>query len=159
MRRLCSNVEAFMAVSLFFFFFDGIVCGWQGYGKCAAPVVQVQRRCHTVGAVESQYRILPCRDRAWRPCQVIKENKLIREVFCLALGFDLQCRTWRRSRAIMVRATDPSYEKNLELCKNSELESIKGLFGITRMMIEGNSENKNVFSADVASSLWGKQNA
>ena len=31
-----------------------------------------------------------------------------------------------------------------------------GLFGITRMMIEGNSEIKNVFTADVASSLWGK---
>ena len=25
------------------------------------------------------------RDRAWRPCQVIKENKLTWEVFCLAL--------------------------------------------------------------------------
>ena len=31
-----------------------------------------------------------------------------------------------------------------------------GLFGITRMMIEGNSEIKNVFSTDVASSLWEK---
>ena len=29
-------------------------------------------------------------------------------------------------------------------------------FGITRMMIEGNSEIKNVFPADVASSLWEK---
>ena len=34
-----------------------------------------------------------------------------------------------------------------------EFESIKGLFGITRTMIEGNSEIKNVFAADVASSL------
>ena len=51
---------------------------------------------------------------------------------------------------------DPSYEKNLELFKNSEFESIKGLFGITRMMIEGNSEIKKVFPADVASSLWEK---
>ena len=48
----------------------------------------------------------------------------------------------------------PSYEKNLELFKNSEFESIKGSFGITRMMIEGNSEIKNVFPADVVSSLW-----
>ena len=38
----------------------------------------------------------------------------------------------------------------------SEFENIKGLFGITRMMIEGNSEIKNVFLADVASSLWEK---
>ena len=50
----------------------------------------------------------------------------------------------------------PSYEKNLELFQNSEFENIKGLFGITRMMIEGNSEIQNVFPADVASSLWGK---
>ncbi len=34
--------------------------------------------------------------------------------------------------------------------------SIKGLFGITRMMIEGNSEIQTVFPADVASSLWEK---
>ena len=34
--------------------------------------------------------------------------------------------------------------------------SIKGLIGITRVMIEGNSEIKNVFPADVASSLWVK---
>ena len=52
---------------------------------------------------------------------------------------------------------DPSYEKNLELFKNSEFESIKGLFGITRLMIEGNSEIKNVLTADVASSLQEKQ--
>ena len=49
---------------------------------------------------------------------------------------------------------DPSYEKNLELSKNSEFEKIEGFSGITRMMIEGNSEIKNVFPADVASSLW-----
>ena len=48
---------------------------------------------------------------------------------------------------------DPSYEKNLELFENSEFENIKGLFGITRVMIEGNSEIKIVFPADVASSL------
>ena len=30
------------------------------------------------------------RDRGWRPCQVVKENKLTWEVFCLALGLDLQ---------------------------------------------------------------------
>ena len=46
---------------------------------------------------------------------------------------------------------DPSYEKNLELFKKSEFENIKGLFGIRRMMIEGHSEIKNVFPADVAS--------
>ena len=34
---------------------------------------------------------------------------------------------------------DPSHEKKIELFKNSELENIKGLFGISRMMIEGNS--------------------
>ena len=51
---------------------------------------------------------------------------------------------------------DPSNENNLEVFKNSEFENIKGLFSITRMMIEGNSEIKNVFSADVASSLWEK---
>ena len=51
---------------------------------------------------------------------------------------------------------DPSYKKNLELFKNSEFESIKGLFGINKMMIEGNSEINNVFYADVASSLWEK---
>ena len=51
---------------------------------------------------------------------------------------------------------DPSHEKKIELLKNSELENIKGLFGITRMIIEVNSEVKNVFPADVASSLWGK---
>ena len=45
---------------------------------------------------------------------------------------------------------DPSNEKNLELFKNSEFENINGLFGIPRMMIEGNSEKKNVFPADVA---------
>ena len=49
---------------------------------------------------------------------------------------------------------DSSHEKKMELFKNSELENIKGLFGISRMMIEGNSEVKKVFPADVASSLW-----
>ena len=51
---------------------------------------------------------------------------------------------------------DPGDEQNLKLFKNSEFESIKGLFGIATMMIEGNSEIKNVFLADVASSLWEK---
>ena len=63
---------------------------------------------------------------------------------------------WTRFMASSMQAVlhvDPSYEKNLELFKNSEFESIKGLFGITRLMIEGNSEIKNVFPADVASSL------
>ena len=64
---------------------------------------------------------------------------------------------WTRFVASSMQAAlhmDPSNERNLELFKNSEFESIKGLFGITRMMIEGNSEIKNVFPADVASSLW-----
>ena len=51
---------------------------------------------------------------------------------------------------------DPSYEKNSELFKNSEFENIKGLLGITKMVIERNSEIKNVFPADVVSSLWEK---
>ena len=46
---------------------------------------------------------------------------------------------------------DSSNENNMELFKNSEFENINGLFGITRMMIEGNSEKKkNVFPADIA---------
>ena len=40
---------------------------------------------------------------------------------------------------------DPSNEKSLELFKNSEFENINGLFGITRMMIEGNSEKKRMY--------------
>ena len=51
---------------------------------------------------------------------------------------------WTRFLASSMRAAlhmSPSYE------------SIKGVFGITSMMIEGISEIKNVFSADVASSL------
>ena len=42
-------------------------------------------------------------DRAWRPCHVIKQNKLIWEVFCLALGLELHSMV-EKSRA-MVRAT------------------------------------------------------
>ena len=41
---------------------------------------------------------------------------------------------------------DRSNEKNLELFKNSEFENINGLFGIPRMMIEGNSEKKECIS-------------
>ena len=55
---------------------------------------------------------------------------------------------WTQFMASSMQAAlhmDPSY---------SEFENIKGLFGITKMMIEGNSEIKNVFPADVASSLW-----
>ena len=51
---------------------------------------------------------------------------------------------WTRFMASSMQAAlhmDPSYEKNLELFKNSEFENIKCSFGITRMMIEGNSEN------------------
>ena len=42
----------------------------------------------------------------------------------------------------------------MEIFKNLVFENIKGLFGITKMMIDGNSEIENVFPADVASSLW-----
>ena len=52
---------------------------------------------------------------------------------------------------------DPCYEKNLELLKNFEFENIKELFGSTRMMIEGNSEIKNVFPANFTSLLWEKK--
>ena len=48
---------------------------------------------------------------------------------------------------------DSSYEKNLELFKNSEFENIKGLFGITRMMKEGNSDMMNVFPVDKSKSV------
>ena len=44
-----------------------------------------------------------------------------------------------------------NYSRILNLRTSNE-----GLFGITRMIIEVNSEVKNVFPADVASSLWGK---
>ena len=47
---LCSHVEVLMAGALLFV--DGIVCGWQGNGKRAAPFVQVQGRCHA-GAAET----------------------------------------------------------------------------------------------------------
>ena len=50
---------------------------------------------------------------------------------------------WTRFMASSMQAAlhmDPSNEKNLELFKNSEFQNINGLFGITRMMIEGNSE-------------------
>ena len=53
-------------------------------------------------------------------------------------------------------AHGPELRNEVELFKNSEFENIKGLFGLTRMIIEGNSEIKNVFLADVASSFKGK---
>ena len=55
---------------------------------------------------------------------------------------------WTRFMASSMLAAlhmDPSFEKNLELFKSSEFENIKGLFGITRMMIEGNSEIRMYF--------------
>ena len=55
---------------------------------------------------------------------------------------------WTRFMASSMHAAlrmDPCYEKKMELLQNSELENIKGLFGISRMIIEGNSEVKNVF--------------
>ena len=63
---------------------------------------------------------------------------------------------WTRFMASSMQTAfhmDPSYEKILELFKNSECDNIKGLFGITWIMIERSSEIKNVFPADVASSL------
>ena len=51
--------------------------------------------------------------------------------------------TWTRFVASSMQATldvNPSYEKNLEIFKNSEFESFMGLSSITRMMIGGNSE-------------------
>ena len=76
------------------------------------------------------------------------------------MNFDeMHISIWARFIASSMQAAlsmDPSYEKNLEVFKNSEFENIKGLFSITRMMIEGNSEIKNVFPGDVASSLWEK---
>ena len=67
--------------------------------------------------------------------------------------------TWTRFMASSMQAAlhmDPSCEKNMEIFKNCQFENIKGLFGLTRLMIEGNSEIKNVFPADVASSLQEK---
>ena len=52
---------------------------------------------------------------------------------------------------------DPNYEKNLEVFKNSEFENIKGLLGITKMMIEGNSEIKNAFSGTCCEFTVGKR--
>ena len=60
---------------------------------------------------------------------------------------------WTRCMASSMQAAfhmDPSHEKNLKLFKNFEFKNIHGLFGITRKLIEGNSEIKNVFP----SSLW-----
>ena len=70
--RCIFHYEAFMAVVLLLV--DGIVCEWQGYGKRAAPLVQVQRRCHALQRFTIGY-FNDRRDRAWRPCQVIKDNK------------------------------------------------------------------------------------
>ena len=48
------------------------------------------------------------------------------------------------------------YRQHCTWTRDTKKMGVKGLFGITRMMIEGNSEIKNVFPADVATSLWGK---
>ena len=42
-------------------------------------------------------------------------------------------------------AHGPELRKNLEIFKNSEFENIKGLFSITRMVIEENSELRMSF--------------
>ena len=79
----------------------------------------------------------------------------------ISLNFEkMHISIWTRFMASSMHAAlhmDHSYEKNLELCKISKLENIKVLFGITRMMIEGNWDIKNVFPADVAASLWEKK--
>ena len=61
------------------------------------------------------------RDRAWRPCQVIEENKLTWEVFCLALGLDLHSMV-EKSRA-MFRATrvDDVFDM---LCPNQKTRDV-----------------------------------
>ena len=53
---LCSHVEAFMAFALFV---DGIVCGRQGYGKRAAPIVSSTTKVPRVGTAETPYRLPP----------------------------------------------------------------------------------------------------
>ena len=66
----------------------------------------------------------------------------------ISINFEkMHISTWTRFKASSMQVAlrmDPKYERNLELFKNSELENIQGVFGITRMMIEGNSEIKNV---------------
>ena len=55
---------------------------------------------------------------------------------------------WTRFVASSMQAAlhmDPSYKENVEIIKNSEFENIKGLFSITRMMIEGTSELRTYF--------------
>ena len=49
---------------------------------------------------------------------------------------------------------DPNYAKNLEIFKNSEFENIESLFNVTKMMIAGNSEIKNIFPKDSANPSW-----
>ena len=61
------------------------------------------------------------RDRAWRPCQVIKENKLIWEVFCLALGLDL--RSMVEKSLAMVRATRVDNVFDM-LCPNQKTRDV-----------------------------------
>ena len=60
------------------------------------------------------------RDRAWRRCQVIKENKLTWEVFCLAC-LDLQSMV-EKSRA-MVRATRVDDVSDV-LCRNQKIRDV-----------------------------------
>ena len=51
---------------------------------------------------------------------------------------------WTRYMASSWQAAlhmDPSYGMNLEIFKNSEFENMKGLFSITRMMIEEKFRN------------------
>ena len=61
---------------------------------------------------------------------------------------------WTQRRCIFRSGQDLWLHRCRQRCTwTREFQSIKGLFGITRMMIEGNSEIKNVFTADVASSL------
>ena len=85
---LGSHVEAFMAVTRFFF--DGIFCGWQGYGKRAPHLYKyndgaARWECRDLLSATSMTVAIVLGGRA----KSSKETKLIWEVFCLALGWDL----------------------------------------------------------------------
>ena len=82
-------------------------CSWQSHKDTASVRHHLYRYNDGATRWELQRLIIGYlnhhRDRAWRSCQVIKENKLILEVFCLGLGLELHSMV-EKSRA-MVRAT------------------------------------------------------
>ena len=61
------------------------------------------------------------RDRAWRPCQVIKENKLTWEVFCLALGLDLQSMVEKSRATVRATRVDDVFDM---LCPNQKTRDV-----------------------------------